>query len=392
MNAKLSAAAVLAAALALTTAAQAPAWAAAAIGVTPAQNAAQAAAAQVFRFNESLAKTTAVIGLTGPAIGYEDRVPEGKVLEAQYAILHALMGFSGHYGDSAAAEQQLLRSMDLQVTPLTGADHAILDHELGEVRHDRNGGIPKTDTHRTISLQSMAERHRALIRAHAGAIKALARGTLSSGSGSATTPTPAGRATPAAPTPRQQYDRVLDLINPIKDIRAAGTPKQLAEAVARFNAAAAAFGRGYSVTATQPGEALRQAVAIYDAERSAAASMGAILPDNAVLALPDSSTLASKAQLDARFDGAAGGSTIPGGLGGVRFSPSRGGDGSELTQNAPAWRHGHEPPAPKDEAGGGGMGLFGFLGLFFKAVLRTAVRVVSAAFNGAVGVTKALFS
>jgi hypothetical protein len=336
------------------------------------------------RFNAALAHTTVVIGLAAPRIGYEDRIPEGKVLDAQYAILHALMGYQGHYGDAAAADQALLARMDLKVEALNGPERATLDFKLGEVRHDRNLGVPKTDTKKFISLQQMSDRHRGLIRDHAARLTVLPKGALSSAA-------PTKPATAAS----SQQDLTLALIAPLNAIKAARTPVETRDAVARFNAAAAAFDKGYHVTCedgASPGAALYQAKEIYTAERAAALAMSA---DQAAAArlLPDAATLATKADLDARFDGQGHKVNTPWGQDGLRSFSKSPSDPSSLTQNAPSARSDREPPAPgKGDGKGGNPGLFGMLGSLFAGLFRTLTRVAAAAFAGASGVVKAVLS
>lgn len=338
------------------------------------------------QFQATLARGTANIGLPGPRIGYEDRIPEGKVLDAQYAILHALMGYQGHYGDSTAADQALLASMDLSITPLNGAERAILDAKLGQIRSERNNGIATAATKKHISLQAMAERHRELIRRHQASLSVQPKGSLSS------------KAAAAPVSAERQRAMTLALLEPINALKAAKTPEEVRAAVDRFNAAADAFGKHYRVGSEEglnPGAALDREVAIYGLERAESERLGGKKPGAGagVAGLPDAATLATKADLDARFDGQGRKVAAPWRTDNLAFNPIRPASASVETQNAPAARADSEPPAPKGgKAAKDERGLFGMLGSLFAGLFRTLSRVASAVFSGVVGVAKAVIS
>jgi hypothetical protein len=167
---------------------------------------AAAQTASIFHFMVPNGATTASIGFRGAALGYEDKVPAAKILDLQYALLHALGDWSGHPQDKDR-ELSLLKSAGITVTPLAPEQRVILEDKLQAIRTKRNFGVPNgANNRRPMSLQQMAESHRALIAENAGAIKYGAPGT---GGGAASA---AQRTTTAANTAdaRDKYGPLFD--------------------------------------------------------------------------------------------------------------------------------------------------------------------------------------
>ncbi len=336
---------------------------------------ANAQTASVFHFLVPNGAATASIGFRGAALGYEDKVPGGKILVLQYALLHGLTDWSGHAQDRDA-DLALLKEAGITVTPLAPEQRVILEDKLQSVRTKRNFGVPNAgNNRRPMSLQQMAEAHRALIAENAANIKYGAPGT----GGDATRMTPAAR------------ERLLgELATELAALAAvpASDDAGWAKAVAAVNATAAQFGRKDAVidAASPRAAASSAALAVYERERAAAAADATA--EHRTLTLPQAAELRDK--YGALFDGSAG----PRPNLGLPTGPLNTGR-REMSHNAQG--PGSDLPVPSPEKShGGGPGLFGMLGGLIggllKGLFRTAVRVAGAVVHGALGVAKALFS
>ena len=91
------------------------------------------------------------------------------VAPAQFAILHALLGWKGGssptYSFYQAKDQSLLDQAGIKVRPLEDATQRVmLEEELGRVRHDRNNGHRNLYNKSTfISPETMIARHHGII-------------------------------------------------------------------------------------------------------------------------------------------------------------------------------------------------------------------------------------
>jgi hypothetical protein len=349
------------------------------------------AAPGIFRFNVPVPNKGIVsIGFRGDPLGYEKLLPPSQILELQYAILHALTGWSGDYAKYAGPDQKLLIRSGIQVTPLSKQDTVILNDKLGVIRQEHNYGVASHENaHKPISLQQMAVEHRALIDAYQkrGLIKYQGLGNASYG--------PAASSASSSALSPAQREAVLAALGDNIGVLAGAAPGDEAgwkAAVANVNATLIQFGKGDKIDPAElRSAAINDALGVYDRELSTAKIDARSKGRTLTLA----ETAALRTRYGALFDGSRGQApVIP--TGGQLTADLR----SQTALNAQTAHAAAAVPAPgaghDQEKKAGGDGLFGMLGGllsgFLGALFRTAARVAGAVVHGALGVIKAVIS
>ena len=329
----------------------------------------------------------AVPARAGAEAGYETKARQASVGvdKAQYAILHALLGWKGGANPSfsyyKAKDLEVMRKAGISVRELSDPnERAALEVELGRIRHDYNNGVKNVYNKSThISAAQMVQRHKALIEKYADRVTGW-------------TAAPAGPAPAALAGYRAQNDRVTALIDPLNAMAQARTDADFDAALARFNAAAAAFGKGYQLSraAGESYESVRKrGLAVYETERLAAITLGGSLQDPAL----DQSLEALKNKAGLIFEAGQNAGKLPAGQGSFESSTDPNAAASRLGSGLTADVKQGAPPRPEAKPGAESKpGFFGMLGTLFGGLLRTIGRVLHAVVKGLIGVGKALFS
>lgn len=316
------------------------------------------------------------------------------VANLQYAILHALMGWTG--GDNpgyAAYKSQdvtLLEKAKVAVTPLSSdKDRGDLRRQLDAVRLARNDGRKSVYNKKPISFEQMQERHRLILTGYGSRIKVGTTGTVGSDGGSTVSEKDKKAAFDA------QAARMAELTPALKALSTAQNEVQFEDSLKAFNAAAAKFGKGYKIERKEGesyAEVVERARNVYSTETAELQKLaGTIKGASTDGMFADVESLKATGSF---FDG-ANGSKVPvvkGAMDGKKDTNQAarvlgGGKDSVAPSTSKA------PPSPnKSEKGGKAPGLFGMLGSLLGGLFRTLSRVATAAFQGAVAVGKALLS
>ena len=341
----------------------------------------------------TLVNAALVLSLSLPvsAMPYEAAAAGVGVAPAQFAILHALLGWRGGssptYSFYRAKDEPLLLKSGITVRPIEDAtERAMLENELMKVRRDHNNGRRNLYNKSSfITPEKMVERHRGLIEKYADRITV---GSASADGKTAALPPGTGNRT------RELFaaqDGLMARLTPAMKALADSKNQAAFEANLRaFNDAAAGFGDGSTVT-RRAGESFASVV---DRARAVYASQSLKLQRLAVDSGSTAAVLAGLESLKGRgafFDG-ANGEKVPlvaaGSFGSTRDPNSAAGSSSgSLTADKVS------VPAPAGGSKGGPTpGLFGMLGSLLGGLFRTLGRVASALLHGVIGVGKALLS
>lgn len=325
------------------------------------------------------------------ATPYQAAVDAAGTARAQYAILHALVGFRGgsnpSYNVYKAPNEALLNDAHIHVDEVTdpaAAKQLIL--KMDEIKIARNNGRKDASHRSVISEVEMVRRHGALIAQYADHIK------LTSG-----TPAPGAADTKAERVAlfNKQAQRLGKLLPPLTAMEDATDQAAFEKSLADFNDAAANFpGRHYKIE-RESGESFAH---VFERARNIYSSEAMHLQGYAdETGSPTKGLVADLESLKSRgafFDG-ANGEKVPVVKPGSFDSKSNPNEHPLITPDSGKSALKTEVPNPAGataKKGGEKPGLFGMFGSLLGGLFRTLSRVATALFKGAVGVVKAVLS
>jgi hypothetical protein len=335
----------------------------------------------------SLSRTAAAAPVSMP---YEAAAAGVGIAPAQFAILHALLGWRGgsspDYSFYKSKDEPLLAKSGITVRPLEDAtQRALLEEDLQRVRHDRNNGHKNIYNKASfISPETMVARHRDIIAKYADRITV---GTVGSDMGKSAPLSGAQK--------RELFDAqaaLLARLTPaMKALAESADQASFEKNLAAFNDAAAGFvGRRYKLS-REAGESFASVVErarnIYSTE---AAQLQGLAAESGVSTAGLVADLESLKGRGAFFDGANGEKIPVTGPGSFNSTRDPNAAAPAPSNAKPALKG--AVPSPDLKKAERKPGLFGMLGSLLGGLFRTLGRVASALLHGAVEVAKAVLS